>query len=196
MESQVVQSFAKLNIMEALGQRIAYALRHERVAAGLSVSELARRAGVSKATVSQIESGGGNPSVETLWALSEALNVPFAQLVEQPSRELVLIRSGEASGVTSAASAYAAALLSSSPPNARRDIYIVSAEPGQPKLSTPHSRGTTEHVVIIAGSANVGPAEAPILMSVGDYVAYAGDETHTFEALMPGTRAVLISEIR
>ena len=52
--------------MTILGPRIAHTLRREREAAGVSVSELARRAGVSKATVSQLEGGSGNPSVETL----------------------------------------------------------------------------------------------------------------------------------
>src|SRR5690242_11606233 len=52
---------------------IAAALRRERARAGLSLTELARRAGVAKSTLSQLESGLGNPSVETLWALGVAL---------------------------------------------------------------------------------------------------------------------------
>ncbi|MGL1180837.1 helix-turn-helix domain-containing protein, partial [Vibrio parahaemolyticus] len=56
--------------MSDLGDRIATTLRRERERRDLSVSELARRAGVAKATVSQLENGGGNPSVETLWALA------------------------------------------------------------------------------------------------------------------------------
>src|SRR5690606_18662174 len=63
---QTERSFAILNDMD-LRERIAHSLRREREATGISVSELARRAGVSKATVSQLESGAGNPSVETLW---------------------------------------------------------------------------------------------------------------------------------
>ena len=64
---------------------IAAALRRERDRAGLSLSELAKRAGIAKSTLSQLESGAGNPSVETLWALSVALDVPFARLIE-PAR--------------------------------------------------------------------------------------------------------------
>ena len=56
----------------AIGQRVA-ARRAERA---LSVSALAREIGVSRSMVSQIERGQSRPSVSTLFALSEALDVP------------------------------------------------------------------------------------------------------------------------
>src|SRR3990170_7383003 len=61
---------------------IAASLQRERRRTGLSLAEVARRAGIAKSTLSQLESGAGNPSVETLWALSVALDVPFSRLVE------------------------------------------------------------------------------------------------------------------
>lgn len=182
--------------MNDLGARIAQALRREREARGFSVSELARRAGVSKATVSQLENGGGNPSVETLWALGDALGVPFSVFVDQPHPPLTLIRADESPDIPASAAAYSAALLSASPPQARRDIYLLRAEPGQPRHSAPHARSTTEHVVLLSGSARVGPSDAPVLLSPGDYLAYPGDAPHVFEAIEPGTSAVLISELR
>ncbi|WP_136519513.1 helix-turn-helix domain-containing protein [Cellulomonas telluris] len=182
--------------MEGLQARIARALRRERESAGISVSELARRAGISKATVSQLEHGAGNPSVETLWVLGVALGVPFATLVDQQDNAPTLIRAADRSGVPSAVAAYDATLLSASPPGARRDVYRVRADPGEPRRSDPHHPGTTEHVVLLAGRAAVGPAEAPVELEPGDYLAYPGDAPHVFEALQPGTSAVLISELR
>lgn len=181
---------------QTIGKRVGEALRRERGLAGLSVSELARQASVSKATVSQLESGAGNPSVETLWALADALGVPFARLVDEPVETVTLIRSTEAPSIRAAAGGYAAALLSASPPSARRDIYLVRADPDTIKSSAPHARGTIEHVVLMAGAARVGPASAPVELAAGDYLAYPGDEPHVFEALEPGTSAVLISELR
>lgn len=182
--------------MDDLRSRIARTLRREREAASLSVSELARRAGVSKATVSQLENGSGNPSVETLWALGVGLGVPFAVLVDQQANAPTLIRAADLAGVPSSAAAYAATLLSASPPGARRDIYLLQAEPGNPRRSDPHHPGTTEHVILIAGRAQIGPAGEAIELGPGDYLSYAGDAPHIFEALVPGTAAVLISELR
>lgn len=182
--------------MEDLRTRIARTLRREREAAALSVSELARRAGISKATVSQLESGAGNPSVETLWALGVALGVPFAVLVDQHTNAPTLIRADDLAGVPASAADYSATLLSASPPGARRDIYILHAEPGQARRSAPHHAGTIEHVILLAGEAEVGPVDDPVLLHPGDYLTYAGDALHIFDAKAPGTSAVLISELR
>ncbi|MFJ6652027.1 helix-turn-helix domain-containing protein [Microbacterium sp. NPDC091313] len=182
--------------MTDLAARIATALRREREGAALSVSELARRAGVSKATVSQLESGGGNPSVETLWALATAIGIPFAALVDAGTAAPRLVRADDATAVAAADAPYAAALLSASPPHVRRDIYLITAEPGPARESRAHSTGTTEHVVLLAGRALVGPAAEPFELGPGDYLAYPGDAPHVFEALLPATRAVLVSELR
>lgn len=183
-------------MVEQLGNRIGAAIRRERSAIGLSVSELGRRSGVSKATISQLESGGGNPSVETLWALGDALGVPFARLVDEPSDPVTLIRAADAPLIRSASSNYLAALLTASPPNARRDVYLVQAEPSTPKISDPHTRGTIEHVIVVSGAALVGQASSPVALLPGDYLSYPGDAPHVFTAQEKGTSAVLISEIR
>ena len=69
----------------SLGSRIATAVRRERERAGVSAAELARRSGVSKATISQIEAGSANPNVETLWAIATAL-APSLQQVRPDGR--------------------------------------------------------------------------------------------------------------
>ncbi|GAA3227906.1 XRE family transcriptional regulator [Actinocorallia longicatena] len=173
---------------------IAASIRRERARTGLSLTEVARRAGIAKSTLSQLESGVGNPSVETLWALGVALDVPFSTLVEPPRRDIRVIRSGEGPMTFSERSSYAATLLSSSPPNARRDIYRIEVQPGEPRMSDPHQSGTREHVVISTGRALVGPSEAPVELGPGDYIVYPGDSAHLFKALESGTTAVMVME--
>ncbi|WP_449061707.1 helix-turn-helix domain-containing protein [Planomonospora algeriensis] len=63
--------------MPDVGRRIR-GLREER---GLSLSELARRAGIGKATLSGLENGTRNPTLETLWAVTAQLGVPLAAAV-------------------------------------------------------------------------------------------------------------------
>ncbi|MFC7621168.1 helix-turn-helix domain-containing protein [Microlunatus sp. GCM10028923] len=173
---------------------IAAALRAERRRTGLSLGEVARRAGIAKSTLSQLESGSGNPSVETLWALSTALDVPISQLVQPTRPPTTLIRAGEGPAVASDRADYVATLLSSSPPSARRDIFLVTAQPGSARDSDPHLPGIVEHVIMGVGRAEVGPADDPVELGPGDYLSYPGDVAHVFRALEPGTTAVLISE--
>lgn len=173
---------------------IAASLQRERQRAGLSLAEVARRAGIAKSTLSQLESGAGNPSVETLWALGVALDVPFSRLVDPPRPNVQVIRAGEGPAVASEQANYVATLLASSPPYARRDIYLITTEPGSARESEPHMPGVVEHVVLSSGRAEVGVTEAPVELSPGDYIAYPGDVKHVFRALEPNTVAVLVSE--
>ena len=173
---------------------IAASLRRERRRTGLSLTEVARRAGIAKSTLSQLESGTGNPSVETLWAICVALDVPFSRLLDPPRSQTQVIRAHEGPTVAAAEADYRATLLAACPPGARRDIYRIQAEPGHARASEPHMPGVVEHVVLSTGRALVGVTGEPVELAPGDYIRYPGDVAHVFEALEPGTLAVLLSE--
>lgn len=175
-------------------QLVAAALKRERSRAGLSIAELARRAGIGKSTLSQLETGEGNPSVETLWALSLALGIQFSALVDAPTPTVEVIRLGEGPTIAAGDADYSSTLMSAARPGTRRDIYLIRAEPGKARVSEPHARGVVEHVIVSAGRALVGPTDHAVELGVGDYMSYAGDLEHVFDALEPGTIAVLVSE--
>ncbi len=63
--------------LDGIGDR----LRQERVRAGLSQRELARRLGVSASLISQLESGLSKPSVGTLYALVTELDVSLDRII-------------------------------------------------------------------------------------------------------------------
>ena len=64
-----------------IGRRVA-ARRAER---GLRVAELAREIGVTPSLISQIERGQSRPSVSTLFALAQALDVPVDAFFREPA---------------------------------------------------------------------------------------------------------------
>jgi transcriptional regulator with XRE-family HTH domain len=173
---------------------IAASLRRERRRTGLSLTEVARRAGIAKSTLSQLESGAGNPSLETLWAICVALDAPFSRLLDPPRPHVQVTRADEGPTVSAAQANYQATLLAACPPGARRDVYRIDAEPGHARASEPHMPGVVEHVVLSTGRALVGVAGEPVELGPGDYICYPGDVPHVFEATAPRTRAVLVSE--
>lgn len=59
------------------------ALRMHRLAKGLSLRQFARQLGVSASFISQLENGKSQPSVATLFAICEALDVTVDQLFAQ-----------------------------------------------------------------------------------------------------------------
>lgn len=63
--------------LDGIGDR----LREERVSAGLSQRELARRLGVSASLISQLESGMSKPSVGTLYAIVTELDLSLDRII-------------------------------------------------------------------------------------------------------------------
>jgi len=173
---------------------IAAALRRERERAGLTLSEVARRAGLAKSTLSQLESGTGNPSVETLWSLGVALGVPFSQLVDPPAPQVRVVRAGEGAAIHADRAAFVSTLLSAGSPHARRDLYVIALEPGSLRSAEPHIPGSVEHIVVAAGRMRAGPLDALIELAPGDYATFRGDIPHSYEALEPGTWGVHVME--
>jgi transcriptional regulator with XRE-family HTH domain len=173
---------------------IAAALRRERERHGISLAELARRAGIAKSTLSQLESGSGNPSVETLWALAVTLDVPFSRLLDPPVAPVHVVRAGDRPVVRSEHAPFTSTLLAACPPGARRDLHMMTAEPGPVRDAAAHNPGAVEHMVITAGRWRAGPTAAEVELGPGDYVRFAADQPHRYEALEPGSTAVLIME--
>jgi transcriptional regulator with XRE-family HTH domain len=173
---------------------IARALRRERDRAGLSLTEMARRAGIAKSTLSQLESGNGNPSVETLWALAVALDVPFSRVVDPQPQPVRVIRAGAGPAIPSTEAPYSATVLSTCPPGARRDLHVIALEPGAARVAESHLPGTVEHLVITAGRVRCGPVDEQVELEVGDYACFAGDVPHSYLALAPASAAVLVME--
>lgn len=71
-----------------LNLRVGRRLGELRAERGMSLSELARRSGVGKATLSGLESGSRNPTLETLYALTTALHVPLSTVLTDPVRKV------------------------------------------------------------------------------------------------------------
>jgi transcriptional regulator with XRE-family HTH domain len=173
---------------------IAASLRRERDRAGLTLTELARRAGVAKSTLSQLESGTGNPSVETLWALGVALGVPFSRLVEPAAPPVRVVRAGQGPRIPSERAHFAGTLLSAGNPQGRRDLYVIEVQPGPVRHAQAHLPGSVEHLIVAAGRIRTGPEPDPVELGPGDYAAFPGDVPHAYEALAPDTWAILIME--
>lgn len=84
---------------QAIGRRV----RDEREKAGLSLAQLAAASGLTKAYLVRLENQGGNPSIEVVAQIAEALDLTAADLLEGPVIRFV----GDESEVSSSLRAFA-----------------------------------------------------------------------------------------
>lgn len=176
---------------EAPTAAVARNLRRLRGERGMSLSTLARASGVGKATLSALETGGGNPTIETLWALANALGVPFGELLARPDRPATrVVRSGAAPTLEGAAGTVR--LLERVVGAGLVEVYDMTLEAGQHHEATPHAPGVVEHLLVITGRVRTGPVADPVTVSAGDLVTFAADRPHRYAAPDGPARMVLL----
>ncbi|MBW0103785.1 helix-turn-helix domain-containing protein [Pseudonocardia sp. KRD291] len=175
-------------------QTIAAAIRRERARMGISSAELARRAGIAKSTLSQLEAGTGNPSVETLWSIAVVAGVPFSTLVDPPTTGVRVVRAGEGVAIGSESSPFTSTLLSAGPAGVRRDLHLISSTAGEPRTADAHSPGTTEHMLVSQGRWTAGPVGEEVELDPGDYVTFPADRPHSYRTSTASASAVLVME--
>lgn len=167
---------------ERIGARVA-ALRRQR---GLSLTELATRAGVGKATLSGVEAGTRNATLETLYAITGQLGVPLAAILMDPAPPRT--------GVTEVHGAAVSAQLLDAfhEASATFEYYRVVIRPGRRQLSPAHPPGTTEHLTVFSGHGIAGSPDAPIKLGPGSYAVWDASRPHVFEAEEELVAALLI----
>ena len=75
-----------------LGKIIAFNLKRLRMERNLSQGQLAKEAGISKAMLSDIEKGGSNPTINTIWKIANGLNVPYTKLMDGIDDEATVVQ--------------------------------------------------------------------------------------------------------
>lgn len=160
-----------------LVQGIAARLRRQRAQQGLSMSELARLSGVAKGTLSMLEAGRGNPTVETLGAIAAALGLPLGDLVADVGAPAVSVLRG-----LPADEARGPRLLHRQASGMFIEMWHLRLDPGAHLEREGHAPGTLEHILVVAGTLTTGPAEAAQRLSPGDFCVYRADVPHIYIA--------------
>lgn len=166
----------------AVGARIT-AYRKERV---WSLSSLAARAGIGKATLSEIEAGTRNPTLETLYAIAAQLDLPLARLLTDPGQP-------PESGPAVRGDAVSGTLLEVfDDPGVTTELYRLVIRGGSRQVSPGHGPGVTEHLSVTAGTALVGPIDAPFEIAAGDHGSWESAGEHTYAGVGGDAEAILL----
>ena len=175
MEQQSVNTFVRT---------VAANVRALRMQADMTLADLASEAGLGKSTLAQLESGKGNPSVETLWAIAAALQVPFARIVDEAQPSLRVVRAADVPPMHSAETpGWAGRLLTASHGRGTFDLYALDLEKGAVRHADAHHAGVLEHLVVVVGRLRAGPQDGPVLLEAGDLITFGADVPHVYEAL-------------
>ncbi|GAA2342559.1 helix-turn-helix domain-containing protein [Saccharopolyspora halophila] len=169
-------------------------LKAARLQHGLSLSEVARRAGIGKGTLSELESGRRNPTLETLYALATVLDVPLGWLLIAESADsddsVVVSRAGAADLSGQAVDVELMDRIEEG--GQRLEIFRLQVRQGGRYVSGAHRPRVIEQILVHSGTLVVGPKSAPESLGSGDYIRFEGTSDHIYEAPHGDVLATLI----
>ncbi|MGW3954787.1 helix-turn-helix domain-containing protein [Streptomyces sp. NPDC004752] len=170
-------------------------VRRFRLERAMSLGELARRSGLSKQTLSKIEQGLGNPTVETLSLLGAALDVPARRLLTEWGTPVYVQRQSE--GEWRQATNWTERVLDETYGSGYVRTLVLRLERGNkdPQPVQPHAAGTLHHLYIVTGKLRTGPLSEPVELAAGDFARFPGDVTHRHVCLSERVVAHMVTTV-
>lgn len=147
---------------------------------GLTLDGLAELSSISRAAISALENGAGNPRLETLWSLANALGIEFGELVGARNDVEVV----EADGIS-------VRLIDRQTRPRTVEAFLLDLPANAKRYADAHVHGVSENVVVLSGAIVVGPLSTPMLLHAGQSHQFAADVPHIYSSGAEPSRAIV-----
>jgi transcriptional regulator with XRE-family HTH domain len=180
---------------QILSGQLGKTIQRLRKAYNLSLSELAEQSGVAKSIISQIERNETNPTLATIWRLSQALDVSIERVLATSDEEPFIDKSSRADTpiLVSDDGRMRLAIIGWIKTVEWLQWYDVQSEPGGVLESDAHQRGSVECLSVLDGEFEVEIGGAIQHAKAGETLRYRCDRPHTVRCLGPSPgRATMV----
>jgi transcriptional regulator with XRE-family HTH domain len=180
---------------QQLSGQLGKTIQRLRKAYNLSLSELAEQSGVAKSIISQIERNETNPTLATIWRLSQALDVSIERVLASAEDEPFLEKSNRRDTpiLVSEDGKMRLAIIGWIKTVEWLQWYDISADPGGVLESDAHQRGSVETLSVLEGDFEVEVAGVVQTAREGETLRYRCDRPHVVRCIgnKPG-RATMV----
>ncbi len=165
--------------MDNLPAYLAANITKLRALKGFSQAQLAELAAIPRSTLTNIESGAGNPSLNNLVRVSAALGVGIEELLSKPRSESILIPAAQ---VPTQSRGHGRVKMHKLLPDKIKGIEldkIVLA--GDAVMGGhPHLDGTKEYLTVTQGEFLIHVGRERFNVKEGDVLAFPGNQPHSY----------------
>jgi transcriptional regulator with XRE-family HTH domain len=170
-----------------------------RKAYNLSLSDLSEQSGVAKSIISQIERNETNPTLATIWRLSQALDVSIERVLQSSGDEPFIEKSsrGDTPMLVSEDGKCQLAIIGWIKTVEWLQWYMFNAEPGGVLASEPHQPGSVECLSVHEGELEIEVTGVIETARAGDTLRYRCDRPHVIRNRSPlPARATMVCILR
>jgi len=158
------------------------ALRESR---GLSLTEAARRAGLSKSSLSKIETAQVSSPISTLLAIAGALGMHLSRFFAESENvpAYVVTRGGKAPVISRGGSQYGYSYqaLALEMPEKSAEPFLLTIRPGDKSGVFRHDG--QEFIYILSGRMRMRVGDEPVVLEPGDSLYFDSRQMHSCESL-------------
>lgn len=156
-------------------------LRRIRSERGLSLERLAQASGVSRAMLGQIELSQSAPTINILWKIARALNVPFSALISSPNAGRTrILPAVSAKLLKSQDGSFSSRALFPFDEPRTTEFYELRLAANSVEHAEPHPPGTMENLVVTAGRLEMHVADERYELATGDAMQFEADAPHEY----------------
>ena len=164
-----------------LAVRVAEHLREQRKRRDMSLDQLAQLTGVSRASLSQIETRKTNPTIGVLWKISAGLGITFSDLIGEARTGLSVLRRAETQLLRSLDGKFESRPLMPAAGIPQIEMYELRLTARARHTSEPHGPGTREILVVLSGSMRLTVGDHSDDLGPGDSVVFDANKPHVYE---------------
>jgi XRE family transcriptional regulator, regulator of sulfur utilization len=181
------------NLLEEISKNLAQNVALLRKKRNLTQAGLAKIAGLPRSTLTYIESGQGNPSLQNLAKISAALQVSIEEMLSVPRGRYKLVKEEEISVYNRGQGAVQVYELLPDPIPGMH-IDRMEFDLGGRLRGIPHINGTKEYLTCLQGEVTVRTGGETFVVQKGDVLAFPGDQMHSYENT-GDVRAICVSVV-
>ena len=180
---------------QILSGQLGKTVQRLRKAYNLSLSELSEQSGVAKSIISQIERNETNPTLATIWRLSQALDISIERVLATVDEEPFIDRSSKPDTpiLVSDDGRMRLAIIGWIKTVEWLQWYDLTSDPGGVLESDAHQRGSVECLSVLEGEFEVEISGVVQSAKTGETLRYRCDRPHIVRCsgAMPG-RATMV----
>jgi transcriptional regulator with XRE-family HTH domain len=152
-----------------------------RLRRNLSMEALSRLCGVSRAMLGQIEHGRSAPTINIVWKIANAFDVPFSTLVTSHEAEPYRLLPADQTKILSSASGeFSSRALFPFDGERQTEFYEIRLKPGGIEQADAHAIGTTENLVVVKGVLEIKFGDETLRLSPGDAIQFQANTPHSY----------------
>jgi transcriptional regulator with XRE-family HTH domain len=163
-------------------------LRRLRGERGLSLEALAKLSSVSRAMLGQIELGHSALTINVLWKIAKALDLPFSALItaQKEIGGTRVLEAKKTKRLTSHDGTFSSRALFPFDEPRRVELYELELKKGGAEIADAHPAGTRENLVVTAGAVEIVVGDVAHRLNTGDAILFEADVPHAYKNVGDG----------